>query len=41
MVHSLTISLKQIIEINKNKYIVYSDYILYHVTLSIPTEKKS
>ena len=29
MVHSLTISLKQIIEINKKQYIVYFDYVFY------------
>ena len=29
MVHSLTISLKQIIEINKKQYIVYLDYVFY------------
>ena len=29
MVHSLTISLKQIIEIIKKQYIVYLDYVFY------------
>ena len=29
MVHSLTTSLKQIIEINKKQYIVYLDYVFY------------
>ena len=43
MVHSLTISLKQIIEINKKQYIVIwiTYFISNHVTPSIPTEKKS
>ena len=29
MVHSLTISLKQIVEIIKKQYIVYLDYVFY------------
>ena len=42
MVHSLTISLKQIIEIIKKQYIVYWDYVFYfksHDTLNSDWEK--